>query len=97
MLDDLTKVEYEDLFKLNQHNVLPYEKPDDVWISVTIEMDLSLIAYERTLYTFFELLSDVGGLSGILVTIFTVIVSIWNFNSFENIMVSNLFKMRKRH
>ena len=58
---------------------------------------MSLIAYERTLYTFFELLSDVGGLSGILVTIFTVVVSIWNFNSFENIMVSNLFKIRKRH
>ena len=77
--------------------MLPYEKPDNVWISVTIEMDLSLIAYERTLYTFFELLSDVGGLSGILVTIFTVIVSIWNFNSFENIMVSSLFKVRKRH
>ena len=76
--------------------MLPYEKPDNVWISVTIEMDLSLIAYERTLYTFFELLSDVGGLSGILVTIFTVIVSIWNFNSFENLMVSNLFKIKKR-
>ena len=77
--------------------MLPYEKPDNVWISVTIEMDLSLIAYERTLYTFFELLSDVGGLSGILVTIFTVVVSIWNFHSFENIMVSNLFKIKKRH
>ena len=96
MLDDLTLLPFEDLFTLNKHNLLPYEKPDNVWISVTIEMDLSLIHYERTLYTFFELLSDVGGLSGILVTIFTVVVSIWNFNSFENLMVSNLFKIKKR-
>ena len=57
-------------------------------------MDLNLMTYERTLYTLFDLLSDVGGLSGILVTIFSVIISIWNYNSLENLLVSNLFNIK---
>ena len=69
MLDDWTLEPYEDLFKISKKALLPYEKPDNVWLSVTVEVDLNLMTYERTLYTLFDLLSDVGGLSGILVTI----------------------------
>ena len=90
----MTKQEYEDLFKLTRKEVLPYEKFDNTWISVTIEMDLNLMTYERTLYTMFDLLSDVGGLSGILVTIFSVLITCWNYNSFENLLVSNLFNIK---
>ena len=97
MLDDMTKQEYEDLFKLTRKEVLPYEKLDNVWISVTIEMDLNLMTYERTLYTMFDLLSDVGGLSGILVTIFSVLITCWNYNSFENLLVSSLFNIKSKN
>ena len=97
MLDDMTKQEYEDLFKLTRKEVLPYEKFDNTWISVTIEMDLNLMTYERTLYTMFDLLSDVGGLSGILVTIFSVLITCWNYNSFENLLVSNLFNIKSKN
>ena len=93
----MTKQEYEDLFKLTRKEVLPYEKFDNTWISVTIEMDLNLMTYERTLYTMFDLLSDVGGLSGILVTIFSVLITCWNYNSFENLLVSNLFNIKSKN
>ena len=58
-------------------------------------MDLNLLQYERQIYTVFDLLSDVGGLTGILSLLFSVITSIWNFQSFENFMVSRLFKIQK--
>ena len=61
-------------------NLLPYEHFDNTWISLTIEMDLNRVDYSRTRYTFFELLSDVGGLSGMLVSIFAVFMGAWNFN-----------------
>ena len=71
---------YEDLFTLEKVETRPYEKSDPTWIAITIEMDLSMTNYERTLYTLFDLLSDVGGLSGILVTLFSLFVRSWNFN-----------------
>ena len=85
----------DDLFKINQLVPLPYEDNDNVWISVTIEMDLNVMHYERKVYTIFDMLSDVGGLSGILTTIFWVLSAIWNYQAFDNFMVSRLFKMRK--
>ena len=85
----------DDLFTVNQLVSLPYEDNDNVWISVTIEMDLNMMHYERKVYTVFDMLSDVGGLSGILTTIFWVLSAIWNYQAFDNFMVSRLFKMRK--
>ena len=41
------------------------------------------------------MLSDVGGLSGLFVTVFAMLAGIWNFNSFDNFMVSRLFKIKK--
>ena len=83
----------QDLFKLNELKVLPYEKPDKTWISVTFEMDLNRVEYPRSRYTLFDLLSDVGGLSGIFFSVFALIMSAWNYNSLDNYMVTHLFKI----
>ena len=95
-LDELTLDVKKGLFKLEQITTYPYEKEDNVWISVTIERNLNLTEFERTIYTGFDFLSDVGGLSGILMSFLAIIVGIWNFNSFENVMASHLFKFRHR-
>ena len=55
-------------------------------------MDLNRVDYSRSRYTVFDLLSDVGGLSGIFFSVFAVIMSAWNFNSLDNYMVMHLFK-----
>ena len=72
---------------------MPYEKPDNTWVSVTIEMDLNVIHYDRKVYTVFDMLSDWGGFNGIFITFFGVISSTWNYLSFDNFMVSRLFKI----
>ena len=70
MLDELTWVKYDDLFKLIQMPRIPYEKSEDTWCMVTIERELAVKHYERSVYTTFMMLSDVGGLSGILTALF---------------------------
>lgn len=74
---------------------MPYEHSDNVWVSVTIEMSLDLIRYDRKLYTSFDVLSDIGGLSGMIFYLFAVILKIWNYNAFDNYMVSRLFRLKK--
>ena len=76
-------------------NSLPYEKKDRVWLSITIEMDLNVVELERTTYTYFDLLSDVGGLSSICITFFAMILRFWNHNSFDNMMAISLYKVKR--
>ena len=94
-LNYLTKIDVQGLFKLEPMQGRSYEKDDNVWVSVTIERSLTMVAFERTVYTTFDFLSDVGGLAGILVAGLMLFVKAWNHNSFDNFMVSNLFKMKE--
>ena len=73
---------------------LPYEFNDNTWLQITFEMDLNREEYERSRYTFFDMLSDVGGLSGMFTSIFFVFMNVWNFNQLDDYMVSRLFKSK---
>ena len=75
--------------------MLPYERPDKTWLSVTVEMDLNRIELERSRYTTFDLLADVGGLSGMFASIFAVLMTVWNYNALDNYMVTKLFKVQR--
>ena len=75
MLNDVTKIDVGGLFSMNRRDSLPYEVKDDTWIMVTVEMDPNLTMYERSVYTFFDLLSDLGGLNGILMTFAGIIIA----------------------
>jgi len=94
-LDELTLDVRKGLFKLEQITTYPYEKADNVWVSVTLERNLAMTEFSRTIYTGFDFLSDVGGLSGILMSALAILVHLWNYNSFENSMASVLFKYRR--
>lgn len=58
-------------------------------------MNLNVLQYERTLYTFFDFLSEVGGLSGILFSFFAIVAMIWNGKKFDNFMAYRLFKVKR--
>ena len=66
---------------------MPYEKSGDHWCMVTIERELAVRHYERRVYTTFMMLSEVGGLTGILTFLFMFFSSVWNYNVFDNYMV----------
>ena len=95
-LDEWTELEKEELFKLNEQKILPYERKDNTWLSITLEMDLNRIDYSRSRYTLFDLLSDVGGLSGMFASIFAFFMAVWNFNALDDFIVAKLYRMKSK-
>ena len=65
-------------------------------MDITFELDLDRKFIMRKCYSFLDLLSEVGGMIGILMVIFSSVVSCFNFNNFDNYLVSRLFKIRKK-
>ena len=78
-LNEQTKVNRNDLFRVKEKSIIPNEYDDNIWASITVEMDLDVTQIERNVYTFFEMLSDAGGLIGIITAFFAFISSCWNF------------------
>ena len=57
-------------------------------------MNFDQILVERSGYTLLDILSDVGGLQGILISGIGFILSIFNYNYLENYLVYKLFKSK---
>ena len=55
-------------------------------------MDMDLTVIERTGYTVLNILSDVGGLQGILISGISLLLSVLNHNYLDNYLVTKLFK-----
>ena len=43
-----------------------------------------------------DVLSDVGGIQGLLYSILFVLIYVWNYNHFDNYLTSHLFKVEKK-
>ena len=59
---------------------------------VAIQMNMDQTVIQRSGYTVLDILSDVGGLQGILISGILYILSIVNHNHLNNFLVSKLFK-----
>ena len=57
-------------------------------------MSLDLIRHERKQLTMLDMLSEIGGFSGLVFSTFALFQGLWNFNALENYMVSRLFKVK---
>ena len=96
-LDDLTELEDPQLFTLEPLPSRSYEKDNDTWFDLTIEMNLDLEIIQRNGYTILDLLSDVGGILEISSIVITYFLAFWNYNYFENFLVTRLFKLEKEN
>ena len=54
-------------------------------------MDAEVTLIDREIYSFFMMLGDVGGLSGILITFGSLLTGVINFQNAENYVVQSLF------
>ena len=70
----------------------PYEYFDNVHISISFEFDLTLYKIDRDAYNTLTWLGDCGGLQQALMLIGMGLLSILQFNDYENFMVSKLYK-----
>lgn len=70
----------------------PYEADDDIQVSIIYERDLDFHRVDREVYSILDWLGDVGGLYEAVQIICGTLLYLLNFMSFENYMVSELFK-----
>ena len=80
MMDSITRREFDNLFSFDEMPRYPAPFRDNSMITITVEMDMHVEHFERQVYTLFDMASDVGGLGGILVSIFLILNSLWNYN-----------------
>ena len=76
----MTELQDSTLFDATQKNWVPVEYYSESGImSVSFEMDLDQYAIERSQFTVLDLLSNIGGLESIFISVMGLIVSIWNW------------------
>ena len=95
-LDELTELEDASIFKLDLMPMKPQEKDYNVQMDISIEMNLSQRVVARAGYTFLDYLSDIGGMQGMLISGVAYFLAFWNFNYFDDWMITRLYKMKKR-
>ena len=90
-LGPITEVE-SSIFSLAPNTVRPYEYFDDVHIAVVFEFDLNLYRVDREAYNMLDWLGDIGGLKEALTIILSFIFVVFNYHTFEDYLVSHLYK-----
>ena len=91
----MTEIYDDSIFELKDLPKRSYEKDSNVQMDITFELNLDRKFIMRKCYSFLDLLSEVGGMIGILMVFFSSVVSCFNYNNFDNYMVSRLFKVKK--
>ena len=62
-------------------------------LDVTVEMNLNQVVTAREGYNLFDLLSDVGGMQGLLISGCAVWLGIWNYHFLDNFLVTKLYRL----
>ena len=90
-MGDLTETE-DEIFGIKPLTVRPYEYFDNVHIAITFEFELNYYRIDREAYNMLDWLGDLGGLKEALMIILGFIFGLFNYNSFENFLVSQLYR-----
>ena len=92
-LDDLTQIHDTSAFTMEALPLRSQEKDYSVQMDISIEMNLDQITIARSVYTTLDVLSDIGGIQGILMSGMGMLLGIWNYQNFDNYMASRLYKV----
>ena len=92
-LDDITQLQDSRVFHLERGGLIPYMEEDDLVQGIQIEVNANLTLIQRSGYHIIDLLSDVGGLQGLLISAISVFLSVWNYKNLDNYLAVKLFKL----
>ena len=62
-------------------------------VGISFEMDYNLQVVSRNTYNALDLLSDIGGIESILVTILNILIRFWNSNHLDLHMIKKLYQL----
>ena len=80
------------IFSIVPNTVRPYEYFDNVHFAIAYEFDLNLYRLDREAYNKLDWLGDIGGLKEALSIVFAFLFGIFNYNKFDDYLVSNLYR-----
>lgn len=79
--EDITLLEDDRLFRIEKGKSRPIETEERTVMKMTFEQNFDRNVVERDNYTFLDVLSDVGGLSSIVCSVFASLLAIVNYNN----------------
>ena len=95
--DDLTFLKSHDLFKITESStsVRTNLADENQVIELGFVMNPDLHVIERSGYSLLDLLSDIGGVQGILQSFFSLLVGILNYDYLSDSLASRLYKYKQ--
>ena len=91
-LDEVTELQDSSVFRLNEANKIYYHREADLIEGIILQINMDQTLIQRNGYTLLDILSDVGGIQGILISGASFILSVLNYKNLDNYLVSKLFK-----
>ena len=92
-----TQENKEDIFKIAQRNIRPYEFDDNVHIQVTWELDLDLTVIDRQVYSILDWLGDIGGLGEACFFLGGGLLLLTQKDQFDSMLVSALYRVKAKN
>ena len=91
-MDEATELQDLSVFRLKQGGITPSYNDKNLLQGITILVGKDQTLIERNGYTIIDILSDVGGLQGILISGISLLLSILNHNSLNVFLASKHYR-----
>ena len=95
-MDELTELEDSSVFKLVRGQTTLIDFVPGLIMSIPFEVDFDRSVIHRDSYTIIDVLSDIGGLNGLITSFLAVLVSILNHNNFDSFLASQLYSFSSK-
>ena len=82
------------MFKVTAGSLRLYDFNDNVQLAITYELNRDLRIIRRAVYSFLDLLGDIGGLAGALSALFTFIVIIFQYKAVISYVSQHTYLIR---
>ena len=82
----------QDIFNIVEGSRRNTERPGNIHTEIAFFMDLNRHRINRSVYNFLDFLGDIGGLKEAVIILLSCVVFVFEVNSLENFIVSDLMK-----
>ena len=96
--DDYASVEESfelEIFKVKRGHLRPYDFDDDVQLAITYELNRDQKIIRRNVYSFLDLLGDIGGLAGAIRSLFTTFIIVFQYRAVISYISSHTYLIRE--